>query len=60
MQRHLKVRLTSARVYLIESGGIRPVILELGTDVGLVGLGEACVAYGVGGAGTAGMLKDII
>ncbi len=39
------MKLTSARIYLIESGGIRPVLLELETDVGITGLGEACVAY---------------
>lgn len=54
------MRLVSARIYLIESGGIRPVILELETDTGIVGLGEACIAYGIGGTASAGMLKDII
>ncbi len=47
------MKLTSARIYLIESGGIRPVLLELETDVGITGLGEACVAYGIGGTGAA-------
>ncbi len=54
------MKLTSARIYLIESGGIRPVLLELETDVGTTGRGEACVAYGIGGTGAAGMLKDIV
>lgn len=54
------MKITSARIYLIESGGIRPVILELSTDEGITGLGEACIAYGVGGTASAGMLKDII
>lgn len=54
------MKITSARIYLIESGGIRPVILELETDEGIVGLGEACIAYGIGGTASAGMLKDII
>ncbi|MXQ10546.1 mandelate racemase/muconate lactonizing enzyme family protein [Microvirga makkahensis] len=54
------MKLKSASIYLVESGGIRPVILELETDSGLTGLGEACIAYGVGGTGTAGMLKDIV
>ena len=53
------MKLTSARIYLVESGGIRPVILELGTDAGITGLGEACTAYGIGATGTAGMLKDL-
>lgn len=54
------MKLTSARIYLVESGGIRPVLLELGTDTGITGIGEACIAYGIGGTGSAGMLKDII
>ena len=54
------MKLSSARIYLVESGGIRPVLLELETDTGLTGLGEGCIAYGVGGTATAGMLKDII
>ncbi len=54
------MKLKTARIFLIESGGIRPVILELVTEDGIVGLGEAGVAYGVGGTAAAGMLKDII
>lgn len=48
------MKITSARIYLIESGGIRPVILELETDKGIVGLGEGCIAYGIGGTASAG------
>lgn len=54
------MKLTSARIYLVESGGIRPVLLELETDAGIKGIGEACIAYGIGGTASAGMLKDII
>ncbi|WP_137389457.1 mandelate racemase/muconate lactonizing enzyme family protein [Rhodoligotrophos defluvii] len=54
------MKLKSASIYLVESGGIRPVLLELATDEGLVGLGEAAIAYGIGGTAAAGMLKDII
>lgn len=54
------MKLASARIHLVESGGIRPVILELTTDTGITGLGEACIAYGVGGTATAGMLVDVI
>lgn len=53
------MKISSARIYLIDSGGIRPVILELATSEGLTGLGEAAVAYGAGGTGAAGMLKDL-
>jgi galactonate dehydratase len=53
----MKVR--SVRIYLIDSGGIRPVIVELHTDQGIVGLGEAAIAYGAGGTAAAGMIKDL-
>ncbi|MCE7027119.1 mandelate racemase/muconate lactonizing enzyme family protein [Jiella avicenniae] len=51
--------LTSARIYAVESGGIRPVILRLETNEGVVGLGEAAVAYGVGASAAAAMLKEL-
>lgn len=54
------MKLKAAHIYLIDSGGIRPVILELVTDEGITGLGEAAIAYGIGGTAAAGMLKDII
>ncbi|NDW03638.1 mandelate racemase/muconate lactonizing enzyme family protein [Jiella pacifica] len=51
--------LNSARIYAFESGGIRPVILRLETDEGIVGLGEAAVAYGVGASAATAMLKEL-
>jgi galactonate dehydratase len=53
------MKIKSVRIYLIESGGIRPVIVELLTDENIVGLGEAAIAYGAGGTAAAGMLKDL-
>lgn len=54
------MRLAQARIYCFESGGLRPVILELSTDTGITGLGEASVAYGTGSPAAAAMLKDMI
>ncbi len=51
--------LKSARVYALESGGIRPVILRLETENGIIGLGEAAVAYGVGASAAAAMTKEL-
>ena len=51
--------LRSAHIHVIESGGIRPVILRLETDAGIVGLGEAAVAYGVGAHAAAAMLQEL-
>jgi len=54
------MKVTRARIYLIESGGLQPIILQLETDQGIVGLGEAAVAYGAGGTAAAGMTKDLV
>jgi galactonate dehydratase len=53
----MKVR--HARIYLVESGGIRPVIVEITADDGSVGLGEAAIAYGLGGTAAAAMIKEL-
>jgi galactonate dehydratase len=53
------MKLTHARIYVVESGGIRPIILELSTDEGITGLGEAAIAYGVGGTAAAAMIKEL-
>jgi len=41
-------------------GSWHPVILKLTTDDGIVGLGEAGLAYGVGHHGAVGMLEDFV
>jgi galactonate dehydratase len=53
------MKLTRARIYLVESGGIRPILLELSTDEGIVGLGEAAIAYGAGGTAAAELVKEL-
>lgn len=52
------MRITKARIFLIKSGRFHPVLLELTTDEGITGIGEAGIAYGMGGTAAAGMLKD--
>ena len=54
-----KLKLTEARVYLLSVGGRHPVLVELLTDQGIRGVGEATVAYGTGGTAAAGMIKDL-
>lgn len=54
------MKLVEARVYLAEIATLHPVLLELVTDEGIVGVGEAGVAYGVGGTAAAGMIKDLV
>ncbi len=54
------MKIVKARIYLIDSGGIRPVLLELEAEDGTLGLGEAAIAYGTGSTAAAGMVKDIV
>ncbi|MQW88225.1 mandelate racemase/muconate lactonizing enzyme family protein [Sinorhizobium saheli] len=52
------MRVTNVRAYRIPTGGVRPVLVEIVTDEGLTGWGEAAVAYGLGARGAAGMIAD--
>jgi len=53
------MKLTSAGIYIARIDGRHPVIVELRTDEGVTGLGEAAIAYGVGETAAAGMIKDL-
>ena len=46
------------RVFNIRGGGLHPVLVELRTKDGILGYGEAAVAYGLGANAVAGMLSD--
>jgi galactonate dehydratase len=54
------VRITGAKIYLLKIGSLHPVLVEITTDQGLMGVGEAAVAYGIGGTAAAGMVKDFV
>jgi galactonate dehydratase len=54
------MKIQSANVYLIKSGYVNPVIVELVTDDGVTGIGEAAIAYGIGSTAAAGMIKDLV
>jgi len=53
------MKIDTANIYLVAAGKLHPVIVELLTDEGIVGIGEAAIAYGVGGTAAAGMVKDL-
>lgn len=50
----------SATIYVVPTGYRRAVLLELQTDTGLTGLGEAGIAYGIGTEAAASMLKAML
>ncbi|CAN7268146.1 mandelate racemase/muconate lactonizing enzyme family protein [Rhizobium sp. LjRoot30] len=53
------MKIINVRIYRIEGGGLRPVLVEIETDEGISGFGEAGVAYGYGAPAVAGMLQDM-
>ncbi|MER9056915.1 mandelate racemase/muconate lactonizing enzyme family protein [Mesorhizobium sp. M0910] len=53
------MKITGVNIYLLKSGRLHPVLLEILTDEGITGAGEAGIAYGVGGTAAAGMIKDL-
>jgi|SRR5262249_26421132 len=54
------MKVTAARIYLVAIGSLHPVLVELITDEGVIGTGEAGVAYGIGSTAAAGMVKDLV
>jgi galactonate dehydratase len=53
------MKVTEAKIYLIDIDGRRPVVVQVFTDEGISGLGDAAVAYGAGATAAAGMIKDL-
>jgi galactonate dehydratase len=53
------MRVEAINVYLVAAGKLHPVIVEIVTDEGITGIGEAAIAYGLGGTAAAGMVKDL-
>jgi galactonate dehydratase len=53
------MRVTNVRAYHVPAGGVRPVIVEVQTDEGITGWGEAAVAYGLGARAAVGMVADL-
>jgi galactonate dehydratase len=53
------MKISSIRTYTFQCGNRRPVIAEVMTDESLSGIGEAGVAYGVGGSAASAMILEI-
>ncbi len=54
------MKITLAKIYLVEVAGRHPILVELFSDEGHSGVGEAAIAYGVGCTAAAGMIKDLV
>lgn len=54
------MKVKSASVYVIPCGNRRAVIVELETDVGISGVGEAGIAYGAGTTAAAELTSEMV
>jgi galactonate dehydratase len=54
------MKIIKARIYVVAVGRLHPVLVELVTDDGIAGIGEAAIAYGLGATAAAGMIKDLV
>jgi galactonate dehydratase len=54
------MKIVHARIYLVRIAGRHPVLVELDTDAGVSGVGDAAIAYGTGATAAAGMVKDLV
>lgn len=53
------MKVTEVNVYVVETGGFRPPIVELVTDEGLTGIGEGAVGFGIGCYAAGTMISDL-
>jgi len=60
MQGVKPLKVTGATIYAIAIDGRYPVIVELQTDQGVTGIGDAAVAYGTGAQAAAAMIKELV
>jgi galactonate dehydratase len=53
------MRIIEIKIYRISIGGRNPVLVQIFTDAGISGVGEAAVAYGTGAPAAAAMVKEL-
>lgn len=54
-----RMKIIGIKVYQISVGGRYPVLVQIFTDAGISGVGEAAVAYGSGAPAAAAMIKEL-
>lgn len=53
------MKITGVKIFQISIGGRYPVLVQLFTDTGISGLGDAAVAYGAGTTAAAAMVSEL-
>jgi galactonate dehydratase len=54
------LKVTGCKIYIAAIDGRSPIIVQLSTDQGLTGVGDAAVAYGTGAPSAAAMIKELV
>jgi galactonate dehydratase len=54
------LKVTGCKIYVVAIGGRYPVLVQLMTDQGVTGVGDAAVAYGTGATSAAAMIKELV
>ena len=54
------LKVTGCKIYIVAIAGRYPVVVQLSTNQGVTGLGDAAVAYGTGATSAAAMIKELI
>src|SRR5207244_10591440 len=54
-----RMKIVEIKIYRVSIGGRNPVLVQVITDAGLSGVGEAAVAYGTGAPAAAAMVKEL-
>jgi galactonate dehydratase len=54
------MKITGAKIYRVEVAGRYPVLLQLFTDHGVTGLGDAAVAYGSGSTAATALIQELV
>jgi galactonate dehydratase len=55
-----RMKITAVKIYRVSIGGRNPVLVQVFTDAGISGVGEAAVAYGTGAPAAAAMVKELV
>lgn len=53
------MKIVEVNVYVVDTGGFRPPIVELITDEGIAGIGEGAVGFGIGCYAAGTMMKEL-
>jgi galactonate dehydratase len=54
------LKVTGCQIYVVALGGRSPVLVQLSTDQGITGIGDAAVAYGTGAVSAAAMINELV